>query len=62
MDGQCCQRVGSEMKQIQIIGIKFIPRDIVFDKGNLKFLTLKGIEDIPLINTPPQLDYFENVK
>jgi hypothetical protein len=36
--------------KIQIIGIKSIPRDIVFGKGNLKFLTLKGIEDIPQIN------------
>jgi hypothetical protein len=36
--------------KIQIIGIKSIPRDIVFGKGNLKFLTLKGIEDIPQIS------------
>jgi Leucine-rich repeat (LRR) protein len=55
-------RIPLPLYKIQIIGIKFIPRDIVFDKGNLKFLTLKGIEDIPLINIPPQLDYFENVK
>lgn len=45
--------------KIRIIGIKSIPRDILFGKGNLKFLTLKGIEDIPSINLPPQLDYLD---
>jgi Leucine-rich repeat (LRR) protein len=45
--------------KIRIIGIQSVPRDIVFGKGNLKFLTLKGIEDIPQINLPPQLDYLD---